>query len=375
MEAARTPNMDRVSAEGELGLCQTIPRGMAPGSDVAIMSLLGYNPREHYTGRAPLEAASMDVALGDGDWAVRCNLVTVSGKVLEDYCAGHISTREARVLVERLDEELGGEGVRFYPGVGYRHLLVLRDPGPMDVTTVPPHDVQGHRMARHLPRGEGSELLLELMRRSTEILEGHELNRVRVDLGQNPANMIWLWGEGRRPSFTPFRERYGVEGVAISAVDLVKGLAKLLGLEVVDVPGATGYLDTDYAAKARYAIDALERTDLAVIHVEAPDEMGHEGNIANKVRAIEHVDREIVGPVLSESERLGDLRVLVMPDHYTPIEKRTHTREAVPFAIWGAGVAAGSGLSFSEANAAQTGLRLKAGHEIMARLIGRGPSA
>lgn len=370
LEAARTPNMDRVSSEGRFGVCQTVPRGMAPGSDVAIMSVLGYDPKKYYTGRAPLEAANMNIELGPTDWAVRCNLVTAAGNVLEDFSAGHITTREAELLIGELNRAFANDHIRFYAGVGYRHIMVLRNHPDLALKTVPPHDIQGKRMARYLPKGQGAEIFLDLMKRSVDVLAGHEVNTVRVDLQQNPATMIWLWGEGRKPSFDRFADRFGVNGAVISAVDLVKGLAKLMGLEPLVVPGATGYLDTDYAAKGRYAIAALENVDFVVVHIEAPDEMGHEGNAANKVRAIERVDAEIVGPLLAESERLGGLRMLLMPDHYTPVAERTHTREAVPFAIWGQGVGEASGLPFTEANALSTGLKIRHGHELMGRFIG-----
>lgn len=369
MEAARTPNMDRVSMLGELGLCQTVPRGYTPGSDVAIMSVLGYSPKAYYTGRAPLEAASMDIELGPNDWAVRCNLVTAGTETLEDFTAGHITTDEARVVIAALNKVLGSGKIEFFPGVSYRHILVLRDIPPLKLKTTPPHDIQGQQMAKYLPRGDGADVLIDLMQRSVEVLKDLTVNTVRVDLRQNPASMIWLWGEGQRPRLDAFRERFGVEGGVISAVDLVKGLATLMGMEVIEVPGATGYVDTDYAAKARYAVDALQRLDLVVIHIEAPDEAGHEANITDKVRAIESIDKDIVGPVLAEAERVEEMRVLVMPDHFTPIAERTHTREPVPFAIWGAGVAGESALAFTEQNAAKTGLRIKRGHELMTRFI------
>ena len=373
LEAARIPNLDRAAAGGLLGLVRTVPPRMSPASDVAIMSVMGYDPTEYYTGRGPLEAADLGVELADGEVACRCNLITTDGERLLDFCAGHISTAEADVLVGVLNEELGDSNVRFHTGTGYRHLMVYTPPAPLKAKTMPPHDVMGERLADILPRGKGSELLVDLIGRSAKVLADHEVNTVRRDLGQNPANMIWLWGQGERPALVSFREKYGPRGAAISAVNLVNGLARLVGWQVVHVPGSTGYLDTDYAAKGRYAVDALNSCDLVLVHVEAPDEASHEGDVKAKIRAIEQVDHHVVGPVMAAGSESGDLRMMVLPDHMTSVDKRGHMSGTVPFAIWGAGVGMRSGLSFTEACAAETNVVWKAGHELMGALLQQQP--
>lgn len=369
LEAARTPNMDRAARGGMVGLAHTVPRKLKPGSDVAIMSVFGYDPGACYTGRAPLEAADLGIEMTPQDWAFRCNLVTVSDDIMADFSAGHITTREAELLIETLNEEIASEDITFHTGTGYRHLMLYRGEQEFHTNTIPPHDILGQPVIRHLPRGEGSDLLVDLMERSAEILPGHDVNAVRVDLQQNPANMIWLWGEGRKTPLEQFLDRFGLRGAAISAVNLVRGIARLIGWDVLQVPGATGYLDTDYAAKGRYAVDALSSYDLVAVHVEAPDEAGHEGNLQAKIKAIEQVDADVVGPVMSEAESSGDIRVLIMPDHLTPCSERTHERGPVPFALWGPGIETKSGLTLSEANAATTGIEIRRGHTLIGKLI------
>ncbi|MFP4056957.1 MAG: cofactor-independent phosphoglycerate mutase [Candidatus Brocadiia bacterium] len=370
LEAATTPNLDRVAREGHLGLVCHTPKGLPPGSDVAMLSLLGYDPTACYTGRAPLEAASMGLALGPGEVAFRCNLVTVDDEVLADHSAGHISTEEAAVLIDLLNQKLGSETIRFHPGVGYRHLLVYAGSEPIDVRCTPPHDILDQPFTKRLPRGRGSEILVDLIQRSRQVLAETDVNDVRVDLGENPANMIWLWGGGTRPQLPSFYERFGKTGAVVAAVDLVRGIAVCLGLDVLDVPGATGYVQTNFEGKGQAACQALDRYDLAFVHVEAPDEAGHQGNIRAKVDAIEAVDRHIVGPLLAALERHGDYRLLVLPDHPTPIEVRTHVREPVPFAYCGTGASPPSRRLFTEANAAETGLVVAPGHELMGRFLG-----
>jgi len=370
VEVAATPNIDRVSRTGLLGLVCHTPPGLLPGSDVAILSVLGYDPLECYTGRAPLEAASMGIDLQPGEVAFRCNLVTIDGEILADHSAGHISNQEAAVLVGLLNEHLGSDSIRFYPGVGYRHLMVYRGTEPLTAECTPPHDIPGEPFAKHPPRGPGAELLADLMARSREVLAATDINEVRIDLGENPANMIWLWGGGTRPVLAPFRERYGKHGTAVAAVDLVRGIAASLGLDVVDVEGATGYVQTNYAGKGSAAAEALDRCDLVFVHIEAPDEAGHQGDIQAKVDAIEAIDKHIVGPVFERLEAAGDHRLLVLPDHPTPIARRTHVAEPVPFAYCGTGVAPPSERLFSEANAAETGLVVEPGHTLMARFVG-----
>ena len=371
LEAARTPHMDRAAAGGLLGLVNHIPPRMPPGSDVAMMSVVGCDPERYYTGRGPLEAADLGVEMRAGDWAVRCNFITVSDGALADFTAGHLSTQEGAVLIEALNSALGGEELTFIPGTSYRHVMVYRGSQALLAETVPPHDAVGQPVREISPRGEGAQFLIGLMERSREVLAEHEVNKVRVDLGKNPANMIWLWGQGRRPEFPSFEERFGCRGAVISAVNLVRGIGRLIGWEVIKVPGATGYTDTDYAAKGRYAQDALNRADLVLIHVEAPDEASHDRDLQSKVRAIERVDAAIVGPIMAQAEQVGGLRLLIMPDHVTTVEDGKHKRGAVPFAMWGEGVKAASGGRYSEADAAAADIEVEHGWHMISELLGK----
>lgn len=349
LEAARTPNMDFLTREGVCGTALTIPEGMAAGSDVANYSILGYDPQRYYTGRGPLEAVSMGVALGPDDVAFRCNLVTESGGVLLDYSAGHISTAEAAMLVRVLREKLEDEYTAFYPGIGYRHLLVLKGLKFLEDRCTPPHDVVGRMIEEVRPRGPNAERITALMRVSRRLLADHDVNRRREEKGLRPANMIWPWGQGRLPELPAMKDRYGLASAIITAVDLIKGLGMLAGMEVVEVPGATGYYDTDYAAKARYALESLRFSDLVYVHVEAPDEAGHEGDWEAKVEALENFDAQIVGAFLDETVRSGEeFAFLLMPDHFTPLEVRTHVADPVPFAVYYPHVVPDRGRSFSE---------------------------
>ena len=328
LEYASTPNMDRLAHEGRCGLVSTVPDAFEPGSDVANMGLLGFDPRRFYTGRGPLEAASMGVDLGMDDVAYRCNLVTVEDGVMKDFSAGHISSDEGAALLNSLQEAC--LQARFHPGVSYRNLLVVRggegDPG------TPPHDIVGEPVASHLPGGADRDLLLECMAAAEEIFRDHPVNRARRAAGKTVATGIWPWSGGRTPAFPRFCEQFGCSGGMISAVDLLNGLARLAGLEQIRVPGATGYLDTDYDAKARYALEALERLDFVYCHVEAPDEAGHLGSIEEKVRAIERVDG-MLGTIMDRFDGI----IAVLPDHATPIRIRTHTAVPVPVAVRGLG--------------------------------------
>ncbi|MBS7247740.1 MAG: cofactor-independent phosphoglycerate mutase [Candidatus Jordarchaeales archaeon] len=372
LQVARKPNMDRVAREGRSGLLESIPEGMQAGSDVAILSILGYDPVRHYTGRGPIEAAALGVMLGRGDVAFRCNLVTLEGGVMVDYSAGHISNDEAKALIEALNEELGGGMVKFYSGVSYRNILVVSGVNFDGVECTPPHDITGMKVDDYLPRGEGSELLLELIERSWRVLEGHPVNARRIREGKRAANSIWPWGQGRRPDLQSFEERFGVRGAIISAVDLVRGLGVLTGLRVVNVPGATGYYDTNYAGKGEYALRALESVDFVLVHVEAPDEAGHAGDIENKVKAIEKIDSEILGKILDGIERLDeDYRVAVLADHPTPIVKRTHTRDPAPVAVLSS-CGDGDGVDgFDEFSVRKGSLGVMKGYNFMNFLIGR----
>jgi 2,3-bisphosphoglycerate-independent phosphoglycerate mutase len=372
LEVARLPHISRIAAEGHVGTVQTVPADLDPGSDVAILSLLGYDPKKHYTGRAPLEAVARGIELGPNDWVLRCNLVTVADEVMMDYSAGHIRTPEAAVLIAVLEERFGSDSLRFYAGVGYRHLVVIKGE-TLNVRTTPPHDIMGKPIAKYRPRGKNAKRLVELMQGSREALQNHPVNNVRRDLGENPATQIWLWGEGRRPALDSFADRWGLSGAAIAAVDLVRGISKLIGWDVIDVEGATGYYDTNYAGKGKAAVEALKSHDLVVVHVEAPDEAGHNGDAHQKVKAIEAVDREIVGPVLAALESCGQpWRILVSPDHETPTELRTHERQAVPFAMMGTGlVTARTGGAMTEAAARKTGMHVAVGHELMQYFLKR----
>ena len=375
LQAARTPHMDRLAREGRLGLSRNVPDRFLPASDVATLSLLGYDPVAYYTGRAPLEAAAMGVRLGPDDWAIRCNLLTIHGGLLTDFTAGHITSPEGRELIGAIQAAMGTDRWEFHPGVSYRNLLVHRSrPGeaPFDIDTVstPPHDHADEPAVDHLPRGTGAEVLRSLMERATAVVADHPVNRRRIEAGKRPANAVWLWGQGRAPSLPSFEGLHGIRAAMISAVDLVRGVAVLAGWDRVDVPTATGYLDTDYAAKGRAAVEALGRYDLVCVHVEAPDEASHEGRGDAKVEAIERIDAEIVGPIREALERQGDWRMLVSPDHSTLLRTRAHDRAPVPWAMAGTGLS-GSGRTYDEASARDGGgPSLDEGWRLMGQFLG-----
>jgi len=369
LETARTPYLDLLSENGRIGTVQTIPRGFPPGSDVANLTIVGYDPGDYYTGRAPLEAASIGIQLGEEDCAFRCNFITANEDTLVDFCAGHIKTEEANILIQLLNERFGNDVIQFYTGKSYRHLMVYKGLQKIDASCFPPHDIMGESIKAHLPKGKGSEILIDLMERSRGLLHNHDINKVRVDLQENPANMIWLWGYGYRPKMPTFQERFNLKGAVITAVDLIKGISLYLGWDIIKVPGATGYHDTNYGNKGKYAVEALENHDIVLVHIESPDEAGHEGNIKEKVTAIEQIDNKIIGPIMESGNKFGELRILVLPDHYTPIEKRTHTPEPVPFAICGTGIQKGEGVPLTEANAVASKLHIKKGHELINHLI------
>ncbi|HII07137.1 MAG TPA: cofactor-independent phosphoglycerate mutase [Methanotrichaceae archaeon] len=356
IEAAKTPNMDRIAREGRGGLARNVPSGMPPGSDVANLSVMGYDPKKYYSGRAPLEAAAMGVALGAEDVAFRCNLVNVDlgERVMVDYSAGHISSEEGHELIAALQK--ADPETKLYPGVSYRNLLVQEENDGLAAICTPPHDITGQPINGHLPRGEGSAPLREMMISSVPVLERHPVNLRRAKEGKRPANMIWLWGQGKAPSMPRFREVWGIQGAVISAVDLLKGMGVYAGLEVINVPGATGVLDTNYEGKVAACLDALDRVDFVYLHVEAPDEMSHDGKLDEKIEAIRRFDARVVGPVLDGLEKSGhDWRVMVLPDHPTPISIRTHTSEPVPFAMMGSGIEPDGMMAFSEREGARGG--------------------
>ena len=372
LQAAKTPNMDKLVQKGTIGLVRTVPEGFPPGSDVAILSVLGYDPKRYYTGRSPLEAASIGVNLGPHDLALRCNLVTLAERdakiYMDDFSAGHISTDEAKDIIRDIDKELGENGIRFYPGMSYRHLMVWHG-GPDGLETTPPHDISGKEIKDYLPKGKSSEKLIQLLNSSQMFLKGHPVNVKREEEGHKPANSIWLWGQGRKPDMPTLKERFGIKGSIISAVDLVKGVGIYGGLNVVNVPGATGYIDTNYKGKAEYALKELEKGDFVCVHVEAPDEAGHNGDLKNKIKAIEDFDREVVGRVVDGLGRFKEYRMLVLPDHPTPIAKKTHTRDPVPFVIYPS--KENNGKAFTEAEAKASGLFVEEGHKLIERLFER----
>jgi len=339
LQEAFTPNMDRLACEGITGKVRTIPEGFHPGSDVANLSVLGYDPKKFYTGRASLEAASIGVELKEEDVAFRCNLVTLKFNrdktlaMMEDYSGGHISTKEAGILINDINKELGTKQIKFYGGVSYRHLMVWSG-GETDVECTPPHDIMGKDISDYLPVGSGENILRQLMLDSVDVLESHYINKERINNGKNPANSIWLWGQGGKPGLPKFRDKYSIEGALVSAVDLTKGLGIYADLEILKVPGVTGWLDTNYAGKAEAALTALKKNDFVYIHVESPDEAGHSGNYKDKIKAIEDFDALVVGTVMRGIKAFEEFRILIMPDHPTPIELRTHTAEPVPFVIY-----------------------------------------
>lgn len=376
LEHAHTPNMDALAQKGEVGLMETVPQGFHPGSDVANLSVFGYDPATCYSGRSPLEAASMGVDLGPGDIAFRLNLVTLLphyGKLyMEDFSAGHITTAEARELIATLQEELGGDEFQFYPGVSYRHLMVWKG-GRDKLTFTPPHDLTHQSIEDHLPRGEGAEVLIDLMTSAQMLFKGHPVNDRRMVADLAPANSIWLWGHGRAPRMETMKQKFGVSGAVISAVDLIKGIGVCAGLDVIVVPGATGYLDTNYRGKAEAALQALESCDFVYLHVEAPDEASHSGNLRDKIAAIEAFDELVVGTVLAGLPALGDHRVLVLPDHPTPVRKMTHTLDPVPYILFGSAgefPPVGKVEGYGEKAALSTGMHLREGHAMMRRLLG-----
>ena len=372
LEVARTPNMDYIARYGRLGRVRTIPEKMNPASDVANLSILGYDPQKFYSGRGPLEAANLGVELEDDDVAFRCNLVTVSNDKLIDYSAGHISSKEAAILIKSIDDSLGTDRIKFYHGISYRHLMLVKRGAEQhlaDLKCNPPHDISGQDISKNLPKGEGSEVIIKLMEDSRKILEKHEINLVRIDLKENPANMIWLWGQGKKPAMPAFQAKYGLSGSVISAVDLLKGLGKILGLDVINVPGATGYYDTDYEGKARAALRSLEEKDFVFVHVEAPDEAGHNGDLREKITAIERFDQLVVGTILKAFKRKKNFRILVLPDHHTPVSVKTHTAEPVVFGIFGKGIIARGFLNYSEKEAQKSDLYFEKGQELMEYFI------
>ncbi len=372
LEAAHTPVMDFFASRGIVGLSQNIPDGFIPGTDVGCMSVFGYDPTKYFTGRGPLEAAELGIELKSDELAFRCNLVTLEGPELKDFSADHISVGEARKLLESFDAEVRkkyGMEVRFYPGkgTGYRNLMVLKGahPGMQETLCTPPHDIMGRPYARHLPKGQGAELLMALMESSKNFFEDHLVNRKRRQMGKGTANMIWLWGQGFPPCFPSYHESYGFQGAVISAVDLIKGIALYAGLDVIRVPGVTGYFDTNYVGKAEYAVNSLRSRDFVAIHIESTDEAGHIGDPDLKIKAIEDVDRLLLGTLKRGLEEFGDYKILLMPDHFTCVETKTHSSDPVPFFIYSRRDEKKGPAKFSERSGAASGLIAQEGYRLM----------
>lgn len=377
LQAAQTPHMDRIAREGVIGRSRNVPDCFLPASDVATLSLFGYDPVEYYTGRAPLEAVAIGVPLGPDDWAVRCNLMTIENGNMTDFTAGHISSEDGEPLIRALNATLHARGydLEFVPGVSYRNLMIVRGrPGQVvfadDTATTPPHDVPNQPASDHLPRGTGAEMLRSLMEAGAEVVREHPVSLSRAARGERASNAIWLWGQGRAPRVPSFYERFGLRGAIIAAVDLVRGTGMLAGWERIDVPGATGYLDTNYAAKGQFGIEALKSHDLVCVHVEAPDEASHEGRADAKIEAIEQIDNQIVGPLMAALEASGsEWRILVSPDHSTLIRTRAHDRAPVPWAMCGTGLE-GSGFPYDEVSASNAGGPfLEEGWRLMQRFL------
>ena len=376
MAKAKKPNMDKLAARAEVGLVKTVADGLKPGSDVANLSVLGYDPALYYSGRSPLEAGSIGIDMKPTDVSLRCNLVTLSDeenyedKTMVDYCAGDISTADARVLVNSLKEVFDNEEFTLYSGVSYRHCLIW-DHGTLDLGTLtPPHDITGKPLKGHLPEHPNAAKLYDMMKRSYDVLKNHPLNLERVKRGERPANSMWFWGEGVRKPLASFKEKYGVSGTMISAVDLLKGIGKFSGMNVVNVDGATGYLDTNFEGKAQAAADALKNgSDFIYIHVEAPDECGHRYEIENKVKSVELIDEKILGPLLKALEEYDDYKIMILPDHPTPLSLRTHTNDPVPYLIYHKKAEKKGVETFSEESAKSTGIFAPIGHELMEKFI------
>lgn len=376
LQVAKKPNIDRLAQYGRLGMVKTVPDGMKPGSDVANLAAMGYDPQSCYTGRSPLEAVSIGIEMSDTDVAFRCNLVTLSDeddysqKTMLDYSSGEITTAEAAELIKAVDEVFRTEELSFYPGISYRHCMIWHD-GPVGLNLTPPHDISDRKVTEHLPQ---NPVILDLMRRSYDVLNNHPVNQARRKRGLNPANSIWLWGEGTKPSISNFFDTYGVKGSVISAVDLIKGIGICAGMKVIEVEGATGNIDTNFSGKGQAALQTLlEGQDLVYIHVEAPDECGHHGDLEGKIRSIELIDEQIVGPLLDGLKKAGEeYSVLVMPDHPTPIAVKTHVSDPVPYLLYRSTEETESGiLTYTEETAASTGVYGEHGYELMGQLLER----
>jgi len=370
LEVARTSFMDRLANGGLIGLSDTIPRGMSSASDVANLSILGYDPAKYYSGRGPLEAANLGIVIGPMEVAFRCNLISVDRDVLADYSAGHITDKEAKILIDFLSKNLGNDSIKFYHGTSYRNLVVIRAKDKehlrdlIGLSCTPPHNITGKSVAAHLPKGRGTTMIVKLMEDSRKLLESHEINKVRLDLKENPGNMIWLWGQGTNPNLPQYKELFGLSGAVISAVDLIKGIGRLIGLEVIDVPGATGYYDTNYKGKGEYALKCLAGHDFVFVHVEAPDEAGHNGDLRAKIETIENFDKFVIGTIVEGLKGASEYRIMVLSDHATPVSLRTHADDPVPFVIYGSGIEPSGAERFNEKTAKLSKIKFKSAAEL-----------
>jgi 2,3-bisphosphoglycerate-independent phosphoglycerate mutase len=371
LELAQTPNLDSMAREGIVGLARTVPHDMEPNSACACMSIMGYDPETYFSGRGAIEAKSMGITLAEGDVAFRCNLVAIRDGRMWSYCAGHIADAESHPIIESLNKELGDQRICFYPGIGYRHICIIKDGQTcLEAVCTPPHDITDQPIAEFLPRGPGSNLLLDIMERSKAVMRKHPVNMARQARGNIPASMVWLfWGGGAVPDFPSFRRRFGLRAAMTSGVDLLKGLARLAGMTVLEIPGVTDNIDNDHAAQGKGALEALKIHDIVFFHIEAPDEAGHEGRIDQKIEAIEQIDKLVISRL--RSWQGDELRVLILPDHATPIKVMTHTPDPVPFVFWGSGLEGNGACSFSEASAAETGLFIERGHDLVEMLVNR----
>ena len=368
LELADTSNLDALAGEGEVGLARTVPPGMEPSSACACMSVLGYDPRVYYRGRSAIEARALDIPIGEGEVVFRCNLVGVRDGKMKSYSAGYITTEESKELISALNDSLGDDSVQFYPGVSYRNILKLKGhEETLSAQCTPPHDIPDKPVADYLPKGKGSGILLDLMQRSEKVFKDHPVNVRRQARGDISAATIWLfWGSGKVPEMPLFRQLYGVSAALTSGVDLLRGLGRMMGMKILDIPGVSDGLDNDYAAQASGALKALDDNDLVVVHIEAPDEAAHAGSVNDKIGAIERIDSEVISRLRSYR---GDLRLLAMPDHPTPIRIRTHSPEPVPFLLWGKGFSSNGAKNFTEAAAKKTGLLIADGYKIMGKLV------
>lgn len=376
MEVAKKPNMDFLASKGEVGLVRTVAKGLKPGSDVANMSVMGFDPMKYYTGRSPLEAASIGIDMSPSDVSLRTNLVTLSQddlpyeqKTIEDYCADDISTEEASVLIEEVQKQLGTDEFTFYKGVSYRHCLIWKNGTTELGKMTPPHDITGKVITEYLSTSENAKPLIEMMKKSYDILKDHPINLERIKNGKRPANSIWLWGEGKRPALAPFEKIFGIKGSVVSAVDLIKGIGGCAEMEVADVDGATGYIDTNFEGKANAGLELLERNDLVYIHFEAPDECGHRNEPENKVRAIEMIDERVLPILFDGLKKYDDYKIMILPDHPTPIVTRTHASDPVPYLIYHKNDEKNGVSSINEKTAEATGVFIEHGPDIMKHFL------